>query len=76
MTYGLFNLATGNLIDSVDSEPDALELLTALLEEKDSDVEALGLVVADDAGHTLAVLQGHALTDAVYNGGIEAAVYA
>ena len=76
MTYGVFNLASGNLIDSLDNEPAALELLSALLGEKDADPEEIGLVVADDSGQTLASLHGHSLTDALYHGGIESAIYA
>jgi hypothetical protein len=76
MTYGVFNLSSGNLIDSVDTEPEALELLSSLLEEKDTDPEMIGLLVADDRGRTIANLHGHTLTDAVYHGGIHAGVYA
>lgn len=76
MTYGVFNLASGNLIDSVNTEPEALELLSSLLDERDADPEMIGLVVADDRGHTVASLHGHKLTDAIYSGGIPAGVYA
>ena len=73
--YGIFNLASGNLIDTVDTEPKALELLSSLLEEKDADPEMIGLSISDDAGHTVLTLHGHTLTDAVYHGGISA-IYA
>jgi hypothetical protein len=76
VTYGVFNLASGNLIDSVDTEPEAIELLSSLLGERDADPEELGLVVADDQGRTVASLHGHSLTDAVYDGGIPSGVYA
>jgi hypothetical protein len=76
VTYGVFNLESGNLIDSVDTEPEALELLSALLEEPEADPETIGLVVADDRGRTVASLHGHSLTDAVYSGGIQSSVYA
>jgi hypothetical protein len=76
MTYGVFNLASGNLIDSVATEPEALALLSSLLDQKDSDPETIGLLVADDSGKTVASLHGHTLTDAVYHGGIAAGVYA
>ena len=76
MTYGVFNLASGNLIDSVESERDALELLSSLLDERGANAEEIGLVVANDAGHTLASLHGQSLADAVYAGGIRAAVSA
>ena len=75
MTYGIFNLSSGNLIDSVESEPEALELVAALLDD-DADPETIGLVVEDDHGHTLASLHGHTLTDALYSGGIPTGVYA
>lgn len=75
MTYGLFNLASGNLIDSVETEPEALALVSAILDES-GDVEEFGLVVADDAGHTLASLQGSDLASAVYSGGIPSGVRA
>ena len=76
MTYGVFNLSSGNLIDSVETEPEALELLSLLLEAKDTDPEMIGLLVADEHGRTVASLHGHSLTDAVYHGGISSAVYA
>jgi len=76
MTYGIFNLASGNLVDAVGSEPEALDLLTVLLEDRDANPEEIGLIVAGDDGRTILSLQGHSLTDAVYHGGISAAVYA
>ena len=64
MTYGVFNLATGNLIDSVDSGTEALELVSSLLEDHDADPEMIGLSVVDDAGRTVVTLHGRSLTDA------------
>jgi hypothetical protein len=76
MSYGIFNLASGNLIDSVTTEGEALALLSGLLDEKNVDLEQIGLVVADDNGRTLLSLHGHSLADAVYSGGITPSVYA
>jgi hypothetical protein len=69
MTYGIFDLASGNLVDSFNSEPAALELVSALLDEDGVDPEEVGLIVADDRGATVATLHGRALADAVYQGG-------
>lgn len=76
MTYGVFNLESGNLIDSAETEPEALELLSALLEDGETEAAGLGLVVADDQGHTLASLHGRTLADAVYSGGIPTGIHA
>lgn len=76
MTYGVFNLASGNLIDSLDSEPEVLALLVSIFEDREVDPETLGLVVADDVGRTLVSLHGRALADAVHSGGIPQGIYA
>jgi hypothetical protein len=76
MTYGIFNLASGNLIDSVDTEPAALEMLSSLLEERDADPEMIGLIVEDDLGHRVAALHGGTLQDAVFGGHLPNAAYA
>ena len=76
MDYGVFNLESGNLIDSVESETQAFKLVVSLLEEG-TDPEAIGLIVADAYGRTVRSLHGKALADAVYaGGGIEAPVHA
>lgn len=70
MTYGIFNLTSGNLIDSLESEPAALALVSSLLQEKDVDGDEIGLSVVDGDGHTIATLHGRELQDAVRTGGI------
>jgi hypothetical protein len=72
MTYGIFNLASGNLIESVDSEPEALAFVSSLLNEKDVNVNQIGLSIVDKHGHTVTTLHGRKLEDAVHSGGIHA----
>lgn len=76
MTFGVFNLESGNLIDSVDTEREAVELVTGLLDEGPDIQERLGLLVVDDDGHTVGNLHGEALAIAVRAGGIPIAEYA
>lgn len=73
MDYGIFNLESGNLIDSLESEREALELVARLLDEQRTDPEKIGLIVADAQGHTVLSLHGRALADRIHaSGGIEA----
>ena len=74
MDYGVFNLDSGNLIDSFESEKAALELVGALLDDEGTDPETIGLIVANAQGRTVRSLHGRALSDAVYAGGTGAAV--
>jgi hypothetical protein len=61
MTYGLFNLDSGNLIDSLSSEQSVRAAIAEILETEPEAEEHLGLVVTDDDGQTVATYTGHAI---------------
>lgn len=68
MRYGLFNLTSGNLIDSVSTAQAALTMLAEMLEETEVDADALGLIVADEDGRTVTSLHGRPLAEWVDRG--------
>jgi hypothetical protein len=59
MTYGLFNLDSGNLIDSLASEQQARAAVAEILEHEPDAEEHLGLIVTDENGETIATFTGH-----------------
>lgn len=62
MAYGVFNLDSGNLIDSYRSEKRALELVAELLDD-DNDPGSIGLVTFE-RGKPVRTRSGNELRDA------------
>ena len=73
MNYGV--LSSGDVIDSVSTESEALALVSSLLDAPDTDADLIGLLVVDDDGDTRACLHGRSLADAVDSGEIPRYVY-
>ena len=71
MTYSIFNLDSGNLIDSYRSQKRALELAAEMLEDEENDAESIGLVVTNK-GKTVRVMAGEDLRAAVHGSAITA----
>jgi hypothetical protein len=63
MTYGVFNLDSGNLIDSHRTKKRALMLVAEMLEDYDNDADEIGLVVMNK-GKTVETITGDALRSA------------
>lgn len=63
MTYSIFNLDSGNLIDSYRSESRALALIAEILDDDENDPEALGLIVFA-RGKEVRQISGDALREA------------
>jgi hypothetical protein len=76
VTYGVFNLMNGNLVDSVESEQEALSILTVMIDVERMDPEWVGLVVEDGSGNAVASFHGEVLERMIHSGGGIAAVYA
>ena len=64
MTYGIFNLNSGNLIESYRSERRALELVAEMLQDDENEADTIGLVVSRKR-RTIRVLAGEELRAAV-----------
>lgn len=73
MTYAIFNLASGNLIESYRSEKRALELVADMLEDEDNDPDSIG-VVTYQKGKAVRTLSGEDLRAAAvaYGHGVTA----
>jgi hypothetical protein len=64
MTYGIFNLDSGNALAWYDSQPEALAAVGKLLGGEPDSAESVGLMEFDDNGHPTQSLLGQELAAA------------
>jgi hypothetical protein len=70
MTFTIWNLETGNLVDWFHSEEDAYAAVRRVVGSGRVDADAVGLRIEDEQGHSVGALQGPTLLDAARSANI------
>ncbi len=63
MTYSIFDLGSGDLVDSFENEHDAAVLMRSMLDREPRVQESLAVVIADDSGSIVHTVEGEGLVD-------------